>query len=149
MYGAAMIIIYTVPGFYLKMKDADNVIVYADETVTSYYANSSYRNSFNIPANVVDFSQSQLTVIPSATFEYMPSLREILLPQTITEIKSSAISGCSALEIVDCSKCTSVPTLGGTFTGAANLQIKVPAALYDQWIAATNWSSMASYIVPV
>lgn len=46
---------------------------------------------------------------------------------------------------------TQVPTLSNV--NAFNLdileQIQVPAALYDEWIASTNWASVADYIVAV
>jgi hypothetical protein len=44
----------------------------------------------------------------------------------------------------------SVPTLEGTFVFnniPSDCKIVVPDALYDEWIAATNWSSYASYII--
>jgi hypothetical protein len=52
---------------------------------------------------------------------------------------------------VDMSRCTSVPTLGVSNFNVkpAGMQIKVPASLYDSFIAATNWSALASYIVAV
>ena len=46
----------------------------------------------------------------------------------------------------------SAPTLSNTnaFTDIpADCEIRVPAALYDEWIAATNWSTYASKIVAV
>ena len=58
--------------------------------------------------------------------------------------------GCSALEVVDFSEATAVPTLHSvnTFQNTNNpFQIVVPDALYDQWKAARNWSSFANQIV--
>ena len=58
--------------------------------------------------------------------------------------------GCSALEVVDFSEATSVPTLHSvnTFQNTnSTFKIVVPDALYDQWIAARNWSSFANQIV--
>ena len=51
---------------------------------------------------------------------------------------------CTNLELVDFSKATSVPALSNTnaFTNTNNYyRIVVPNALYNQWIAATNWSN--------
>jgi hypothetical protein len=45
---------------------------------------------------------------------------------------------------------TAVPTLvsGYAFTDIpSDCKIVVPDALYDEWVAATNWSSFASYII--
>ena len=58
--------------------------------------------------------------------------------------------GCSALEVVDFSEATAVPTLHSvnTFQNTnSTFQIVVPDALYDQWKAARNWSQFASQIV--
>ena len=58
--------------------------------------------------------------------------------------------GCSALEVVDFSEATAVPTLHSvnTFQNTnSTFKIVVPDALYDQWKAANNWSQFASQIV--
>jgi hypothetical protein len=61
--------------------------------------------------------------------------------------------GTSATEpIWDFTKCTTVPTLANSnaFSGFPSTGvIRVPAFLYDEWIAATNWSTYASQIVAV
>lgn len=145
-YAGTLVVVFTTPGFYLRISADGTAMLYADETVTNCTSISPA-----IPIGVADFSDSNLTAFPNYAFNNCDSLREVKFPSTLAEIQSSAISNCSALEIVDCSKCTAVPTLASSsaFTTNTNLQIKVPAALYDEWIAATNWSSLASYIVPV
>lgn len=53
--------------------------------------------------------------------------------------------------LYDFTRCTTVPELNHTnaFTGInANAKILVPASLYYDWIAATNWAEYADYIVP-
>jgi hypothetical protein len=53
---------------------------------------------------------------------------------------------------LDFTRCTSIPTLenSNAFTGIpADCEFRVPAELYDEWIAATNWSTYASQIVGV
>lgn len=55
----------------------------------------------------------------------------------------NAFNGCTHLELVDFSEATAVPGLASTnaFQSTNNYyRIVVPNALYDQWIAATNWS---------
>lgn len=55
----------------------------------------------------------------------------------------SAFQGCTHLELVDFSQATAVPSLSSTstFSNTNNTyRIVVPNALYNQWIAATNWS---------
>jgi hypothetical protein len=56
------------------------------------------------------------------------------------------------MKFYDFTSHTSVPTLANSnaFQGIpADCEIRVPAALYDEWIAATNWSTYASRIVAV
>jgi hypothetical protein len=56
------------------------------------------------------------------------------------------------MKFYDFTKHTVVPTLASTsvFSGIpSDCEIRVPAALYDEWIAATNWSTYAANIVAV
>ena len=53
--------------------------------------------------------------------------------------------GCKSLELVDLSKCIVVPVLQNTncFENVpTTCEFRIPAALYDKWIKATNWSTM-------
>lgn len=70
----------------------------------------------------------------------------------ISTIGAGAFKSCISLRSVDFTQCTKVPTLSNTsaFSGVPNyFRIMVPAALYDEWIAANNWSSYAANIVAV
>ena len=80
------------------------------------------------------------------------SLSSISIPDSVTRIDNRAFDGCRSIRYIDFSSHTSVPTLSNTnaFTGIAeDGEIRVPAALYDEWKAATNWSTYASKIVAV
>ena len=58
--------------------------------------------------------------------------------------------GCTSLEIIDMTGSTGVPTLSYSvnFSNTNNTyKIVVPDSLYDTWIAATNWASIASHIM--
>lgn len=60
------------------------------------------------------------------------------------------LNGCTSLVEVDFSEATSVPRLTSVnaFNNTNNtFQIKVPDALYDQWIMANNWRTYANHIV--
>lgn len=60
-------------------------------------------------------------------------------------LAGGAFYGCTSLELVDLSKCTVVPALRYTdiFTNVpTTCEFRIPAALYDEWIKATNWSTM-------
>lgn len=60
-------------------------------------------------------------------------------------LAGGAFFGCTSLELVDLSKCTVVPALRypNAFTNVpTTCEFRIPAALYDAWIKATNWSTM-------
>lgn len=93
-----------------------------------------------------------LTTIPSSAFSYSNTLTNVIVPPSVTSIASNAFNAASSIKVFDFSQHTVVPTLGAAsaFNGApADCEILVPAALYDQWIAATNWSTHASKIKAV
>ena len=92
-----------------------------------------------------------LTTIGSSAFEYCYSLTKVIFPAGFASLGGSAFSGCY-IKTYDFTKCLAVPALtgGSAFYNTVNdFEIRVPAALYDEWIAATNWSSYASDIVAV
>jgi hypothetical protein len=82
------------------------------------------------------------------------ALTAVEVPASVTSISSGAFYSCQSLEYIDFSRHESVPTLSSysTFNGTpTNMEIRVPAALYDAWKAATNWSNstIVSKIVAV
>lgn len=93
-----------------------------------------------------------VSIIGSWAFDNCTSLTSVVIGDSVTSIGDSAFSYCTKMQTYDFSRHTSVPTLSSTnaFNSiASTCQILVPSALYDQWIAATNWSAYADYIVPV
>ena len=75
-----------------------------------------------------------------------------MIPSSVTSIGVSAFYNCNCIAFYDFTNHTSVPTLSNTnaFTGiAADCEIRVPAALADEWKAATNWATYADHIVGV
>ena len=98
-------------------------------------------------------------VIPESTvtidqyaFNQCKSLKVVTFLGSSVILENYAFSSCSALEALDYTACTSVPVLksGNAFANLpSTFQIRVPASLYDEWIAATNWSNYADYIVAV
>lgn len=100
--------------------------------------------SINIPDGVQSIEQY--------TFNGCKSLASIYIPDSVSSIAFRAFYNCTSLKLVDFSNHMAVPALTNkdTFSGThSDLEIRVPAALYDEWIAATNWSSIASKIVAV
>ena len=78
---------------------------------------------------------------------------------SLKRIKMNASSGswgtymfgrCTSLELVDMTGSTGVPQLSNVNNFANTndtYKIVVPDSLYDTWIAATNWASIASHIM--
>ena len=117
---------------------------------------------------------NSVTSIGSPSFSALYSLKSLIIPNSVTSMKGT-VSNCYSLEtftipnsvtsiggsafynnynirLYDFTHHTSVPTLENTnaFSGIMpDCEIRVPAALYDEWIAATNWATYASYIKAV
>ena len=103
-------------------------------------------------------SLSSVTIPDSVTskgismFSGCYSLSSVTIPDSVTSIGNSMFQNCSGIRYYDFTHHTTVPTLSNTnaFTGiAADCEIRVPAALADEWKAATNWTTYADYIVGV
>lgn len=95
---------------------------------------------------------NSVTSIGMSAFYYCASLASVAIPNSVTDVAGSVFGYCYGLRYVDFSNHTSVPTISSASVfenTPADLEIRVPAALYDEWIAATNWSSLASKIVAV
>ena len=92
-----------------------------------------------------------VTYIGNNVFYNWYALTFIKIPDSVASIGNYAFSNCFSVSYVDFTKHTYVPTLGSNaFNGIAkDCEIRVPAALYDEWIAAENWSTYASQIVAV
>ena len=100
--------------------------------------------SFEIPEGT--------TRIGVYAFAYCSSLASITIPDSVTSIDSYAFEDCTNLTEIDFLTHNAVPTLADTSAfdnTSANLVIKVPSALLDEWKAATNWSTYADKIVEV
>lgn len=72
-------------------------------------------------------------------------LKRVIFEGDNPYLADGAFFGCESLELVDLSKCAVVPALRqtNTFTNVpTTCEFRIPAALYDKWIKATNWSTM-------
>jgi hypothetical protein len=108
---------------------------------------SAFKNCYSLTSVVIP---SSITSIGYSAFQECYSLANIVIPESVTSISDSAFSYCTGIAFYDFSQCTSVPTLGGTsvfYAISSDCKIVVPDALYDEWKAATNWSTHASKMV--
>lgn len=93
-----------------------------------------------------------VTKLTMYSFSNCYSLASVVFPNSLQEIQNYAFSSCYGVKLYDFTACTAVPTLGSVnaFGGIpADCEIRVPAALAEEWKAATNWSTFASKIVGV
>ena len=135
----------------------------------SWVDNSAFNHCYSltsiiIPEGVVSirsslfsycYSLKSITISHSANRIFMAafnscySLTSITIPEGVKIIDDKAFNNCYTLIKCDFSQATAVPTLSNTsaFHPINQLcKIVVPDNLYDQWIAATNWSTYADYI---
>jgi hypothetical protein len=114
----------------------------------------------SIGTNLLQYCESLTTVvfpenvttISQHAFSGIDTLSSIVFPAGVTSIGAYAFHNCHGMKFYDFTQHTAVPTLSATsaFTNIpSDCEIRVPAALYDEWIAATNWSTYADYIVAV
>lgn len=92
---------------------------------------------------------SQITSIGQAAFYQCELLKELTFPRTLVSIDANAFYY-AGITKYDFRALEAVPTLANInafFAILSYTKIIVPDALYDEWIAATNWSTYASYIV--
>ena len=107
--------------------------------------------AFNYCSKLKSVSASNVTKIGFQGFSNCGSLEKVSFSK-VTTIGGYAFAICKNCLEYDFSGCVAVPTLSNinAFDKInSNAKIKVPSALYDEWIAATNWSNFASYIVAV
>ena len=137
-------------------------------SVTSTYIGAFYDchslASINIPEGASEIgkscfyqchSLSSVTIpngvqsIGESSFYRCAPISRIVIPKSVVTIANGAFGSCYGIQFYDFTAHTSVPTLSNTLYTQPYCQIKVPASLYDEWIAATNWSNYADYIVAV
>ena len=97
-----------------------------------------------LPINII--LPQNLTKIGISCFSGA-QIKQITIPDTVTEIGDIAFALCRQLESITCLAATP-PVLGtDAFSDAAEFTIKVPAASVAAYKAADGWKDYASYIV--
>ena len=93
---------------------------------------------------------NSITNIKGSCFYNCYSLSNLSISNKVTSITANAFNSCRGIKYYDFSTHTSVPSLANTSAFSnipSDCKIIVPDNLYDTWIAATNWSTYASYII--
>ena len=117
-----------------SVKLPKNITKLAERTFYSCYSLSS----IEIPEGV--------TSLEAYVFGECDTLASVKFPKDVTSVGSRVCYGCYDMVAYDFSDHLSVPSLGST-DALPNGSVVVPDALYDEWIAASNWSSLASRII--
>lgn len=150
---------YTAPGDYVIALTVEGTMGFYGNGNTNQYSgilrytsgadarNRAYQNA----VQKVEIGEG-VTSIGNYVFPNCYSLTSITIPEGVTSIGSSAFQNCPGMRYYDFTACTSVPALPNTnaFSGiSSDCQMLIPAALYDEWSAATNWAAYAKYMVAV
>lgn len=90
-----------------------------------------------------------VTALSAGSFQNCVNLRRFNAPSTLNSILSTVFSYCNICYEYNFTRCVQIPTLANTavFSSWVAFKIVVPDALYDEWIAATNWATYADRIV--
>lgn len=108
------------------------------------FSTCSALSTITLPAGVTSLGKYAFREIYAAS--------RVAIPAGVTSLRDAVFYNCYGIKYYDFTRHTAVPSLSNTnvFTGiAADCEIRVPAALADEWKAATNWATYADYIVGV
>lgn len=104
------------------------------------------------PVNVFDFRQGTDVAFPKS-FANMDYLNTVYFPSGAVTFPGSgnlAFLSCANMQLLDYSLSTAVqPCPPGLYNSETNAVIRVPASLYDAWVADAYWGEHASNIVAV
>ena len=137
-------------------------------SIDHYAFSSSYSlASITIPTGVTSIGESDfenchsiasitipdgVTSIGNYSFSHCRSLASITIPTGVTSIGNYSFSSCYGMRYYDFSACTAIPALSNKNAFGSipsDCQMLIPSALYNNWKAATNWTTYASYMVAV
>ena len=115
------------------------------EKIPTYLFYGGYPSgSYSSKVTSVEFEEGSVCAeIGDGAFYYCLYLEEFKAPANLERIGKTALYHA---DVLDFSACTQVPVLTDSYSWAVTA-IYVPAALYDQWIVATNWAQYANKIV--
>ena len=109
-------------------------------------SDKAFYSCYNLRRIVVGCGVSE---VADSAFAFDYSLLSIVFKGNISWIKSGAFQYCKALKQISFTKCKQIPTLASANAldgTSSDLEILVPAALAEEWKAATNWTRYANNI---
>ena len=119
--------------------------VYGLENVTTI-GNGAFQNCRCL---CNDLPPLKITAVGASMFYGCYSLSRLRFAASVQSVGAYAFNNCFGLQYIDFTACTAVPTLANAnaLSGIpADCKIRVPAALVDEWKAATNWATYADHI---
>lgn len=135
-------------------KDTDGIRVVIGNKVSAvpkrlFSGNAVTYECANIKS--IEFEDGSVcTEIGDNAFYYCKINESFIAPATLESIGSYAFNSSEIDTVFDFSACLQIPSLASATMGSVMRQsILVPAALYDEWITATNWAAFANRIVAV
>ena len=127
----------------------------APELPATTLANNCYQWMFNgctslVVVPTLPATKNVVWGFYTRMFNNCTSLKRIKMNVSSGSWGQNMFQGCTSLELVDMTGSTGVPQLANVnnFSNTNDTyKIVVPDYLYDTWIAATNWASIASHIM--
>lgn len=146
--GCSSLRFVTTPGYIGSnaFRDCTALLLVAIPESVRYVADYAFYSCMALASVIIP---DGVTSMNANTFSSSHSLASVIVPKSVTSIANTAFYQCVGVAYYDFTAHTAVPTLSSTnaFTGIpTDCEIRVPAALYDEWIAATNWSTYVDYI---
>ena len=126
----------------------------APELHATTLANNCCQNMFYNCTSLTQAPELPATTLARSCYINMfngcTSLKRIKMNASYKSWGTNMFNGCTSLELVDMTGSTGVPTLSNVnnFSNTnETYKIVVPDSIYDKWIVATNWASIASHIM--
>ncbi|MDE6291285.1 MAG: C10 family peptidase, partial [Muribaculaceae bacterium] len=110
-----------IPAEVLENLDKENTEFYTELTVTGEMSEENFatiRDNFE-SVETIDLSGIANESIPAGAFEGMDQLKDVIVPETVTEIGAGAFAGCENIESLTLPGVTSIGE--GAFEGCGNL----------------------------
>lgn len=115
------------------------------EKIPAYFLSGESATNYP-PIHTINFEEGSVcSHIGKSAFSNCAKLEMLSIPQGVSTIYEGTFNKCTSLRKIDFSNHTIVPTLSNVsaFRNVpSTCKVIVPDALYDEWVAATNWSAL-------